>query len=89
MMIRQLRVLLLQSRDVGVGPALPSTRGRQAVPLVMLLLAFSLAAAQCAFGQAVSGSIFGTVTDPSGAAIPGAAVTIRDLDRGVDYQLTN
>ena len=27
------------------------------------------------------------MTDPSGAAVPGAAVTIRDLDRGVDYQL--
>jgi len=87
MMNRQESVLLLQSRDVGVGLALPSTRGRQAVPLLMLLLVFALAAARCAFGQAVSGSIFGTVTDPSGAAVPGAAVTIRDLDRGVDYQL--
>ncbi len=38
-------------------------------------------------GQAVSGSIFGTVTDPAGAAVPGAAVIIRDLDRGIDYQV--
>ncbi|HEV2424725.1 MAG TPA: TonB-dependent receptor [Terriglobia bacterium] len=37
------------------------------------------------FGQAVSGSIFGTVTDPAGGIVPGATVTIRDLDRGVDY----
>jgi len=29
-----------------------------------------------AFGQAVYGSIFGTVTDPSGAAVSGAKVTV-------------
>jgi outer membrane receptor protein involved in Fe transport len=40
-----------------------------------------------AFGQAVSGSIFGKVTDPAGAAVPGAAVTIRDLARGIDYHV--
>lgn len=48
---------------------------------------FALAPVRSAFGQAVSGSIFGTVTDPTGAVIPDATVTIRDLDRGVDYQV--
>ncbi len=38
-----------------------------------------------AFGQAVSGSIFGTVTDPTGAVIPGVTLTIRDIDRGLGY----
>ena len=40
-----------------------------------------------ALGQAVSGSVFGTVTDPAGAVVPGVTVTIRDLDRGIDYHV--
>jgi hypothetical protein len=37
------------------------------------------------FGQAVSGNISGTVQDSTGAAVPNAAVTITDLDRGTVY----
>jgi len=47
----------------------------------------ALAAARVTFGQAVSGSVFGTVTDPAGAVVADASVTIRDLDRGVDYHV--
>ena len=32
------------------------------------------------YSQVVSGTIVGTVHDPSGAAIPGTAVTLRALD---------
>jgi hypothetical protein len=35
------------------------------------------------FAQAVYGTLVGTVTDASGAAVPGAKVTIRDVDRDV------
>jgi hypothetical protein len=42
-----------------------------------------------ALGQAVYGSISGTVTDPSGAAVPKAAVTVTDADRGVTYSATS
>ncbi len=42
-----------------------------------------------ALGQAVYGSISGTVTDPSGAAVPNAAVTVADTDRGVSYRTTS
>ena len=34
------------------------------------------------FGQATFGNISGTVTDPAGAAIPNAQVTITDTERG-------
>jgi hypothetical protein len=36
-----------------------------------------------ALGQAVYGNIVGTVSDPQGAAVPNAKVTITDLGRGV------
>ena len=37
------------------------------------------------FGQAVFGSIAGTVTDQSGAAIPGAKISITETGKGVSY----
>src|SRR5579871_1001705 len=40
------------------------------------------------FGQAVYGSIVGTVTDSSGGAVPNAKVTIRDVGKGVVYTTT-
>jgi hypothetical protein len=39
-----------------------------------------------AFGQAVFGNITGTVTDATGAAVPGAQVLITDVDRRLPYQ---
>src|SRR5260370_20180837 len=48
-------------------------------------LALLLAAAGCATGQAVYGSIVGTVTDPAGAAVPNAKITIRDVGKGISY----
>ena len=42
------------------------------------------------FGQAVYGSIYGTVTDNTGAAIPNATVTVTDTNKGtVDNVLSN
>jgi outer membrane receptor protein involved in Fe transport len=35
-----------------------------------------------AFGQAVYGSIYGTVTDPTGAAVPNATVAVTDVAKG-------
>ena len=40
------------------------------------------------FGQAVFGSIFGTVTDPTGAVIPNAKVTVTDVRKGTSESYT-
>ena len=47
-----------------------------------------LCAPFAAFGQAVYGSITGTVTDASGAAVPRAKVIITDVGKGVTYNTT-
>ena len=36
-----------------------------------------------AFSQAVYGTIFGTVTDPTGAVIPNATITVTDISKNV------
>jgi hypothetical protein len=48
--------------------------------LVCLLVLASLA-----FGQGANGTITGTVTDPTGLAVPGANVEARNTDTGVVY----
>src|SRR5439155_25301454 len=40
------------------------------------------------FSQGSAGRILGSVTDPTGAVIPGVTVTIRDVDRGTARTLT-
>jgi len=55
------------------------------VATLALLCGFWAPAAQ---GQAVFGSILGTVTDPSGAAVPNAKVTVIDQGKGTTLQTT-
>ena len=42
-----------------------------------------------AFGQAVYGSILGTITDPSGAAVSGAKVTVTSVGKGTTAEATS
>ncbi len=51
--------------------------------LTLSLLLLVILSPAMIFGQAVYGSIFGTVTDPSGAAVPGATVTITNIGTNV------
>ncbi|HKE24557.1 MAG TPA: carboxypeptidase-like regulatory domain-containing protein [Bryobacteraceae bacterium] len=46
----------------------------------LLVLVFAM----LCFGQASDGNLVGTVTDASGAAVPGAAVTIRNVGTGLE-----
>ncbi len=55
---------------------------RRFVSLVYLCV-FTLAA----FAQSDRGSITGTISDPSGAVIPGAAIEAKNVDNGTVYQV--
>jgi len=58
-----------------------STRRLLALATILCVSA-GLVAVQVAWGQEVTATIVGTVTDPSGAPIPGADVVATDTDRG-------
>ncbi len=60
---------------------------REALAFVCLALFLSLTPV-VTFGQAVYGNVVGTVTDPSGAAVPNAKVTITDTARAVTFNAT-
>src|SRR5467141_901496 len=53
--------------------------------LAFLALVALLCTANPAWGQDVTASITGTVSDPSGAAVAGAAVTAKSVERGITY----
>jgi outer membrane receptor protein involved in Fe transport len=55
--------------------------------LAVLAFSFVLCAPQAA-AQAVYGSIFGTLTDPSGAAVAGAKVTVTSASKGTTFETT-
>src|SRR2546421_9490560 len=53
--------------------------------LVFMALVALLCSANAAWGQDVTASITGTVADPSGAAVVGARVTEKSVERGLSY----
>jgi len=55
--------------------------------VLVLCLAFALCAST-SFGQAVFGSIIGTVTDPQGNAVAGAKVTVTSVTKSFAYDTT-
>src|ERR1700687_1781097 len=56
----------------------------------MVLIAVGLACwpVTSLWGQAIYGSIYGQVTDSSGAAIANATVTVKDVSKGTSVQTT-
>src|SRR3989442_9781564 len=59
-----------------------------AVVLVVLCLGYLALVPTAGFAQAVYGSIFGIVTDTSGAAVSGAKVTVTSLGKGTKVETT-
>src|SRR5713226_2529458 len=59
-----------------------SYRALLASALSFCLFTTLLVAVQPAFAQESSAAIVGTVVDPSGAAVNGATITAKDVDRG-------
>src|SRR5260370_18770401 len=56
--------------------------GGRCVPYMPGILAFALFSA-CAWSQTQLATVFGTISDPSGAVIPGAQVTIVNQTTGL------
>ncbi len=54
----------------------------------LVVLSISLALPRLSFGQAVFGNIFGTVTDPTGAVVPAAKVTLTEVGKGITVSTT-
>ncbi len=62
---------------------------RARLSLIAGVIVGLLACGQSAMAQAVFGQIQGTVTDPTGAAIPNATVTVTDVAKGTTVTLTS
>lgn len=60
------------------------TTGKVAIGTFLFVLAFSVLLASHAVGQSlITGSIAGRVTDPTGAVVTDAAITLKSLDTGL------
>ncbi|HUN83590.1 MAG TPA: TonB-dependent receptor [Terracidiphilus sp.] len=74
-----------RSNDSQRKPGQPSSRAlRRWVIIIALLLSIS---SPNGSAQSIFGSIDGTVTDASGAMVPGATITVHSLDQGFDRQV--
>ena len=55
---------------------------------LVLLLAFCVLASALLAQVVITSTIVGTVTDPQGAVVPGAKVTLTNVDTGVQWKAT-
>lgn len=60
-------------------------KGMTTITVLLVLLGFS---ASVAFGQAITGTLLGTVLDSSGASVAGAEVIVTNTDTGVSRATT-
>src|ERR1700733_193615 len=68
--------------------AIFSVKWRSAFAVSALIIGLSLLNSAPLFSQGSTGRILGTITDQSGGAVAGAAVTITDTERGTSRNLT-
>lgn len=62
--------------------------GRNFSPFVLAVLLVSMAVPPAALGQKDSGGITGVVRDSAGAVVPGAKISVKDVDRGTQTVVT-
>ena len=58
-------------------------------PCWLLFAAFLLVIPASSFGQGYFGTVTGVLTDPTGAVIPGAKVTLIDQEKGYKFNATS
>src|SRR5271166_105406 len=56
--------------------------------VVVVAAACAVLLSTASYGQAVYGTIFGSVVDNTGAAIPGASITVTDTNKGTSVSAT-
>ncbi len=56
--------------------------------LILVLLAWGLIAAGVCFAQVITATLFGRITDPSGAAVPGVSLTAVNTGTGREFTAT-
>src|SRR5580693_3811827 len=83
-----------ERRNGGRGPRLGGINMKKLQSVGLTILCVTLLALLCganrAWAQDVTATITGTVTDPSGAAVVGATVTAKSVERGLTYaEVTN
>jgi hypothetical protein len=61
---------------------------RKLSPFVLAVLVVATALTPIAVGQKDSGGVAGVVRDSSGAVVPGAEVSVKDVDRGTEVVVT-
>src|SRR5260370_32547205 len=73
---------LLDGRRLRIGGRNMKKMKSLGLGVVVMALVALLCGANAVWGQDVTATITGTVTDPSGAALAGATVTAKETDRG-------
>ena len=73
---------------LGIGYGEIGTRVTGPVKSIILVVLLTCLFASTALGQATRGSLSGSVSDPSGAIVPGATVTLKNNSTGTERQVT-
>src|SRR6266446_5641994 len=58
-------------------------RGVKPILMVLVLCTAMTASISLSFAQATTGTITGTITDQTGAVIPGATITVRNIETNI------